>query len=58
MDSCITLRSMHAYSGAFHLRAGAGIVAASDPAGEDRECRAKLGAALDALAMADGGVLM
>ena len=56
MDSCITLRSMHAYGGAFHLRAGAGIVAASDAAGEDRECRAKLGAALDALTMASEGV--
>jgi anthranilate synthase component 1 len=56
MDSCITLRSMHAYGGAFHLRAGAGIVAASDAAGEDRECRAKLGATLDALTMASGSV--
>jgi anthranilate synthase component 1 len=56
MDSCITLRSMHAYGGAFHLRAGAGIVAASDAAGEDRECRAKLGATLEALSMASGGV--
>jgi anthranilate synthase component 1 len=56
MDSCITLRSMHAYGGAFHLRAGAGIVAASDAAREDRECRAKLGATLDALTLACGGV--
>jgi anthranilate synthase component 1 len=56
MDSCITLRSVHAYGGAFHLRAGAGIVAGSDAAGEDRECRAKLGATLDALAMVSGGV--
>jgi anthranilate synthase component I len=55
-DSCITLRSMHAYGGAYHLRAGAGIVAASDPASEDEECRAKLGATLDALAMASEGV--
>jgi anthranilate synthase component I len=56
MDSCITLRSVHAYGGAFHLRAGAGIVAASDAAGEDRECRAKLGATLEALSMASGGI--
>ncbi|HEY5095824.1 MAG TPA: anthranilate synthase component I family protein [Candidatus Eremiobacteraceae bacterium] len=56
LDSCITLRSMHAYGGAFHLRAGAGIVEASDPEGEDRECRAKLGATLAALAMAAGGL--
>ena len=55
-DSCITLRSMHAYGGAYHLRAGAGIVAASVPAREDEECRAKLGATLAALAMASGGV--
>jgi anthranilate synthase component 1 len=56
MDSCITLRSMHAYGGAFHLRAGAGIVAASDAAGEDRECRAKLGATLEALSLVSGEV--
>lgn len=52
MDSCITLRSMHAYGDAFHVRAGAGVVADSDPAAEDRECAAKLGAALQALRMA------
>ncbi len=56
MDSCITLRSVHAYGDLFHLRAGAGIVAASDAAGEDRECRAKLGATLEALTMASAGV--
>jgi anthranilate synthase component 1 len=52
MDSCITLRSMHAYGGAYHVRAGAGVVADSDPASEDRECAAKLGAVLQALRMA------
>ena len=52
LDSCITLRSMHAYGGVYHVRAGAGVVAESDPASEDRECAAKLGAALQALRMA------
>ena len=49
MDTCITLRSAHAYGGTFHVRAGAGIVADSIPESEDRECAAKAGAVLQAL---------
>ena len=49
MDACITLRSAHAYSGSFHVAAGAGIVADSKPESEDRECRAKAGAVFEAL---------
>lgn len=55
-DSCITLRSMHAYDGAYHLRAGAGVVAASDPDAEDAECSHKLGACVAALGLARAGV--
>jgi anthranilate synthase component 1 len=56
IDSCITLRSMHAYKGAYHLRAGAGVVAASDPHAEDAECGHKLGACVAALRLARVGV--
>lgn len=49
LDACITLRSLHAYDGVYHLRAGAGIVADSDPASEARECAAKAGAPARAL---------
>jgi anthranilate synthase component 1 len=56
IDSCITLRSMHAYNGAYHLRAGAGVVAASDPHAEDAECGQKLGACIAALRLARAGV--
>ena len=38
MDACITLRSAHHRAGVFHVAAGAGIVADSDPVSEDREC--------------------
>ena len=34
VDSCITLRSAHAYEGIYHCAAGAGVVAASVPAAE------------------------
>jgi anthranilate synthase component 1 len=49
MDTCITLRSAHAYGGRYCVRAGAGIVADSVPEAEDRECQAKAGAVLEAL---------
>jgi anthranilate synthase component 1 len=51
-DSCITLRSAHAYDGIYHCAAGAGIVSASEPAREDAECRAKADAVFAAIAMA------
>jgi anthranilate synthase component 1 len=44
MDSCIVLRTAVLKDGVMHVQAGAGIVADSDPAAEQRECQAKSGA--------------
>jgi anthranilate synthase component 1 len=44
MDSCIVLRTAVLKDGIMHVQAGAGIVADSDPAAEQRECEAKSGA--------------
>ncbi|MEO0501649.1 MAG: chorismate-binding protein, partial [Pseudomonadota bacterium] len=44
MDSCIVLRTAVLKDGLMHVQAGAGIVADSDPAAEQRECEAKAGA--------------
>ena len=58
MDSCIVLRTAVVKDGVMHVQAGAGIVADSDPAYEQRECEAKAGALLaaarEALARASG----
>ena len=48
MDSCIVLRTAVVKDGLIHVQAGAGIVADSDPASEQRECEAKAGAMLAA----------
>ncbi len=48
MDSCIVLRTAIVKDGTMHVQAGAGIVADSDPAYEQRECEAKAGALLAA----------
>lgn len=48
MDSCIVLRTAVVKDGMIHAQAGAGIVADSDPAYEQRECEAKAGAILAA----------
>lgn len=48
MDSCIILRTAIVKDGVMHVQAGAGIVADSDPAYEQRECEAKSGALLAA----------
>jgi anthranilate synthase component 1 len=48
MDSCIVLRTAVVKDGIIHAQAGAGIVADSDPASEQRECEAKAGAILAA----------
>ena len=48
MDSCIVLRTAVVKDGIMHVQAGAGIVADSDPAYEQRECEAKAGALLAA----------
>lgn len=56
MDSCIVLRTGIVKDGTLHVAAGAGIVADSDPASEQRECEAKasalFAAAREALARA------
>jgi len=49
MDACITLRSAHYYDGAYHVAAGAGIVADSDAASEECECGHKAAAVMSAL---------
>ncbi|WP_016744811.1 anthranilate synthase component I [Rhizorhabdus wittichii] len=48
MDSCIVLRTAVVKDGRMHVQAGAGIVADSDPAYEQRECEAKAGALIAA----------
>jgi anthranilate synthase component I len=48
MDSCIVLRTAIVKDGMMHIQAGAGIVADSDPAYEQRECEAKAGALIAA----------
>jgi len=48
MDSCIVLRTALIKDGVMHMQAGAGIVADSDPAYEQRECEAKSGALIAA----------
>ncbi|MFC3713889.1 anthranilate synthase component I [Sphingoaurantiacus capsulatus] len=56
MDSCIVLRTAVVKDGTMHVQAGAGIVADSEAAYEQRECEAKAGAlmaaALEAIRMA------
>ncbi|WP_439532448.1 anthranilate synthase component I family protein [Polymorphobacter sp.] len=48
MDSCIVLRTGVVKDGVMHVQAGAGIVADSVPAYEQRECEAKAGALIAA----------
>ena len=48
MDSCIVLRTAVVKDGVIHAQAGAGVVADSNPAAEQRECEAKAGAILAA----------
>ena len=59
MDSCIVLRTAVVKDGVIHAQAGAGVVADSVPAAEQRECEAKAGAILaaarDAVARAGSG---
>ena len=54
LDFCITIRTLLLREGRATLQAGAGIVADSDPAAEQRETEAKAGALFEALAMAGG----
>jgi anthranilate synthase component 1 len=52
MDTAIAIRTALLRDGRAYVQAGAGIVADSDPALEDAECRSKAAAVLDAVAAA------
>ena len=52
LDFCITIRTIVLEEGGARVQAGAGIVADSDPAYEQRETEAKAGAMLEALQLA------
>ncbi len=54
LDFCITIRTLVLRQGKATLQAGAGIVADSDPAAEERETEAKAGALFEALRLAGG----
>jgi anthranilate synthase component 1 len=53
MDTCITIRTLEVRAGEVAVAAGAGIVADSDPASEQRETESKAAAMLAALALAE-----
>ena len=53
LDFCITIRTLVLEGGRATFQAGAGIVADSDPAAEEREIEAKAGAMLEALRLAE-----
>jgi anthranilate synthase component 1 len=52
LDFCIAIRTLVLRAGRATFQAGAGIVADSDPAAEQRETEAKAGAMLEALRLA------
>ena len=52
MDTAIAIRTALLRDGIAHIQAGAGVVADSDPAAEDGECRAKAAALIRAVAIA------
>ena len=52
LDTCINIRSTFVRDGKAYLQAGAGIVADSDAAYENRETEAKAGAVMDAIRLA------
>jgi anthranilate synthase component 1 len=52
MDTCITIRTMVIRPGEVSMTAGAGIVADSEPAAEERETESKAAATLAAVALA------
>ena len=53
MDTAIAIRTTVIRDGRAYVQAGAGIVADSDPAAEDDECRNKAAAVLRAIALAE-----
>ena len=56
MDTAIAIRTMLAKDGELFVRAGAGIVADSDPEFEFQECMGKARALIEAIDMAREGV--
>jgi anthranilate synthase component 1 len=52
LDTAIAIRTAVIRGDQAHVQAGAGVVADSDPASEDAECRAKAAAVLRAVAIA------
>jgi anthranilate synthase component 1 len=52
-DTAIAIRTAYLRAGVAYVQAGAGIVADSDPAAEDDECRNKAMAVLRAVAAAE-----
>ena len=53
LDTCITIRTVVLRDGVASVTAGAGIVADSDPAAEERETESKAAALLQAVALAE-----
>jgi anthranilate synthase component 1 len=53
MDTAIAIRTVAIRAGRAYVQAGAGIVADSNPAAEDDECRNKAAAVLRAIAVAE-----
>lgn len=53
IDTCIAIRTALIHDSKAYVQAGAGVVADSDPAGEDRECANKAAAVLGAIASAN-----
>jgi anthranilate synthase component 1 len=53
LDTCIAIRTIVLADGVAYLQAGAGVVAASDPAAEHEECLRKLAALETAIDMAE-----
>ena len=56
MDMCITIRTIVMIGDRYHVQAGAGIVADSDPAREFQETLSKAQALVDAVAIAETGL--
>ncbi len=56
MDTAIAIRTMLVKDGEIFLRAGAGIVADSDPEFEFQECMGKARALIEAIDMAREGI--
>ena len=57
LDTCITIRVAFSRNNKVFIRSGAGIVADSIPENEFQECLNKAQAVIDALNMADGGII-